>query len=79
LISKDEIKIRLQANDFSSLWYAMKELIKRLGDIFGQDDSFEIGFPESIPLNELFIVIEEHYQIRCDEEKLKKLLSDRSY
>ena len=57
----------------------MKELIRRLDDLYGNDESFELGFPDSIPLNELFIVIEEHYVLRCEIEKLKKSLQDRSY
>ena len=57
----------------------MKELIRRLDDLYSSDGSFELGFPDSIPLNELFIVIEEHYMIRCEIEKLKKTLTDRSY
>ena len=55
LISKDDVKIRLQSSDFASLWYILKELIKRLNDVFGNQDDFEIVFPDAIPLNELFI------------------------
>lgn len=43
------------------------------------DNDLEISFADAIPLNELFNVIDEHYQIRMDIIKLKKLLEDRSY
>jgi hypothetical protein len=39
----------------------------------------EISFPDAIPLNELFVAIDEHFQLRVDAEKLKKTLDDRTY
>ena len=42
------------------------------------DEDFEIQYADAIPLNELFNVIDEHYQIRVEIQKLKKTLEDRS-
>lgn len=36
-------------------------------------------FPDAIPLNELFLLIDEHFYLRGELEKLKKVLNDRSY
>jgi hypothetical protein len=51
-----------------------------LEDVFaGGSEDLEITLEDSIPLNELFALIEEHYSIRNEITKLKKLLEDRSY
>lgn len=43
------------------------------------DNDLEISFADAIPLNELFNVIDEHYKIRMDVLKLRKILEDRSF
>lgn len=83
------MKIRIQTPDFCSIWFVMNELIKRLGEILNRgkfipnhfllDNDLEISFADAIPLNELFNVIDEHYRIRMDILKLKKILEDRSF
>lgn len=80
LISKDEVKIRVQSQDFAALWFITKELCRRLHDLFGSGESgLEISYPDQIPLKELFERIDEHYNLRCEVDKLKKVLEDRSY
>lgn len=82
LISKDEVKIRIQSHEFSALWLVLKELVTRLVALFdnkGTDDDLEITFPDAIPLNELFLAMEEHHSIRREIVKEKKMLEDRSY
>lgn len=39
LISKDDIKIRLQSPEFNAIWYIMQEMIRRLQDIYAHDSS----------------------------------------
>jgi hypothetical protein len=34
LISRDDIKIRLQSLDLSSLWFILQSLVKRLNDLY---------------------------------------------
>jgi hypothetical protein len=80
LVSKDDLKVKIQSSDFPSLWFILKQMIQRLEDVFaGGSEDFEISLEDSIPLNELFALIEEHYSIRNEISKLKKLLEDRSY
>lgn len=80
LVSKDDMKVKIQSSDFPSLWFILKELTKRLQDVFaGGSEDFEISLEESIPLNELFALIDEHFTIRNEISKLKKILEDRSY
>lgn len=73
IISKDDLKIRLQSPDFSSLWFILKALIKRLTDLYGSKESgFEISYPDAIPLPELFQFIDEHHHYRLELIKLRK-------
>jgi Bardet-Biedl syndrome 9 protein len=34
LISKDDLKVRIQSPDFSSLWYVLTELVRRVSDLY---------------------------------------------
>jgi PTHB1 C-terminus len=43
------------------------------------DDTFELTFPDAIPLPELFTLIDEHYSYRSEITKLRKSLEDRTY
>ena len=47
--------------------------------LFFSLDNFEIAYPEAIPLNELFTLIDEHAAYRAELARLKKVLDDRSY
>ena len=37
LISKDDLKVRLQSPDFSSIWFIINEVTKRLLDLYGHN------------------------------------------
>ncbi|TNV72525.1 hypothetical protein FGO68_gene9026 [Halteria grandinella] len=78
IISKDDTKLRLQSPDFASLWYLCQSLVSRLFDLFGKSE-LQITYPDAIPLNELFTVIDEHAAYRGEILRLKKVLDDRSY
>lgn len=43
------------------------------------ENGFEIQYPDAIPLNELFSVVEEHAACRGEIVKLRKIVDDRSY
>jgi hypothetical protein len=47
LISKDEVKVRIQSPDFSALWLITKEMVKRLEEVYGEgENGIEITFPD---------------------------------
>lgn len=39
LVSKDDLKIRIQSQNFSSLWFIMNEMVKRLQVLYGSGKS----------------------------------------
>lgn len=60
----------------------MNELVSRLSDLYGGlngESGFEINFADAIPLNELFLSIDEHFAIRLEIQKVRKVLEDRSF
>lgn len=90
LVSKDDLKLRLQCPDFASVWFVLSETVRRLHALFANpgkypqilnsaDDPLQITFPDAIPLNELFTVIDEHAGIRAEMTRLRKALEDRTY
>ena len=42
-------------------------------------DDFELSYPDAIPLNELFAVLDDHFAHRKELQRLKKDLEDRTY
>ena len=76
ILSKDDLKLRLQSPDFSSLWFLLKALTTRLHEL---DETFEVTSPDAIPLPELFAYIDEHSHCRGEIVKLRKSLEDRTY
>ena len=42
-------------------------------------EDFEITYPDAIPLNELFAVIDDHFAHRKELQRLRKELEDRTY
>jgi hypothetical protein len=79
LISKDDLKIRIQTNNFPSLFMPLKSVIKRLQSSFEHsDEPLEISLVDTIPLNELFNAIDDHFGIQQELIRIKKILDDRS-
>ena len=80
LVSKDEKKIRLQTSHFHHQWLLVREFLDRLEEHYrGQQICDVISFAEdSIPLNDLFATIDEHFEIRAEEKRLRKLLESRT-
>jgi Bardet-Biedl syndrome 9 protein len=78
IVSKDELKVRIQAPEFASLWFLTQAFTRRLAELYGSEQ-VEITYPDAIPLNELFSVVDEHVGCRGEILRLKKTLDDRSY
>lgn len=77
LISKNNAgKFRIQSDSFEALGFLLKELVHRVEiDCPGAD----IKMHESVPLNELFTTIDEHFMNRQEIASLKKQLEDSSF
>ena len=55
LISKDDLKIRVQTGSLAAIWIPLLFLIQRLESTFEHSDTpLEITLSDTIPLNELF-------------------------
>ena len=67
LISKNAGRYRVQCSHFEGQWYIMKELVERLGELFegmSRDERLVISFEDPVPLHELFVTIERHFELR---------------
>uniref|UniRef100_A0A8C5WZY1 Bardet-Biedl syndrome 9 n=1 Tax=Malurus cyaneus samueli TaxID=2593467 RepID=A0A8C5WZY1_9PASS len=80
LASKTSQRYRIQSDQFEDLWLVTKELIHRLEVHFKKENckDFACTFSGSIPLQEYFELIDRHFELRLNGEKLQELLSERA-
>ena len=78
-MSKDEKKIRLQTNEFYQHWLIVKELADRLEEGSSSSEIYDLlSFDSQIPLSDLFEIIDEHFAVRHESNKLRKILETRT-
>ncbi|XP_036897057.1 protein PTHB1 isoform X1 [Sturnira hondurensis] len=80
LASKTSQRYRIQSEQFEDLWLITNELIIRLQDYFEKQGikDFTCSFSGSMPLQEYFELIDHHFELRLNGEKLEELLSERA-
>uniref|UniRef100_A0A8B9IZQ2 Bardet-Biedl syndrome 9 n=1 Tax=Amazona collaria TaxID=241587 RepID=A0A8B9IZQ2_9PSIT len=80
LASKTSQRYRIQSDQLEDLWLITKELRLRLQEHFKKRNckDFTCAFSGSIPLQEYFELIDRHFELRLNEEKLQELLSQRA-
>ncbi|XP_058152772.1 protein PTHB1 isoform X1 [Dasypus novemcinctus] len=80
LASKTSQRYRIQSERFEDLWLITNELILRLQEYFEKQGikDFECSFSGSMPLQEYFELIDHHFELRVNGEKLEELLSERA-
>ncbi|XP_045434603.1 protein PTHB1 isoform X3 [Pipistrellus kuhlii] len=80
LASKTSQRYRIQSEQFEDLWLITNELILRLREYFEKQGSkdFACSFSGSMPLQEYFALIDHHFELRKNGEKLEELLSERA-
>ncbi|KAM5190167.1 protein PTHB1 isoform 1-T1 [Callospermophilus lateralis] len=80
LASKTSQRYRIQSEQFEDLWLITNELILRLQKYFEKQGikDFASSFSGSIPLQEYFELIDHHFELRINGEKLEELLSERA-
>lgn len=80
LASKTSQRYRIQSEQFEDLWLITNELIIRLREYFEKQGikDFACSFSGSMPLQEYFALIDHHFELRINGEKLEELLSERA-
>ncbi|NWI09047.1 PTHB1 protein, partial [Crypturellus soui] len=80
LASKTSQRYRIQSDQLEDLWLITKELTLRLEEHFKKQNckDFTCTFSGSIPLQEYFELIDRHFELRLNAEKLKEMLSERA-
>ncbi|KAF6301481.1 Bardet-Biedl syndrome 9 [Rhinolophus ferrumequinum] len=80
LASKTSQRYRIQSEQFEDLWLITNELIIRLREYFEKQGikDFACSFSGSMPLQEYFELIDHHFELRINGEKLEELLSERA-
>ncbi|XP_057588066.1 protein PTHB1 isoform X3 [Hippopotamus amphibius kiboko] len=80
LASKTSQRYRIQSEQFEDLWLITNELIIRLQEYFEKQEikDFACSFSGSMPLQEYFELIDHHFELRINGEKLEELLSERA-
>uniref|UniRef100_A0A8C6DLS5 Bardet-Biedl syndrome 9 n=1 Tax=Moschus moschiferus TaxID=68415 RepID=A0A8C6DLS5_MOSMO len=80
LASKTSQRYRIQSEQFEDLWLITNELIIRLQEYFEKQGikDFTCSFSGSVPLQEYFELIDHHFELRINGEKLEELLSERA-
>ncbi|XP_044531553.1 protein PTHB1 [Gracilinanus agilis] len=80
LASKTSQRYRIQSEQFEDLWLITKELTLRLQDHFEKQGikDFTCSFSGCIPLQEYFDLIDQHFELRLNGEKVEELLSERA-
>ncbi|XP_043835168.1 protein PTHB1 isoform X1 [Dromiciops gliroides] len=80
LASKTSQRYRIQSERFEDLWLITKELTLRLQEHFEKQGvkDFTCSFSGCIPLQEYFELIDQHFELRLNGEKVEELLSERA-
>ncbi|XP_060051796.1 protein PTHB1 isoform X2 [Erinaceus europaeus] len=80
LASKTSQRYRIQSEQFEDLWLITNELIIQLQEYFEKQGirDFACSFSGSMPLQEYFELIDHHFELRLNGEKLEELLSERA-
>ncbi|XP_054706858.1 protein PTHB1-like [Uloborus diversus] len=81
LPSKTAQRYRLQSDSFPALWLAVSELVRRLQHKYRKEADnakLKCSYSSSLPLQEYFKVIEEHFTNRQVIQEVEDLIAHRS-
>ena len=76
LVSKDDLKVRFQANVASAIQLVLSETYKRLTS---PPHSITISSNQKLPTLDLMEAIDKHFAYRHEIRSLRKTLEDRTY
>uniref|UniRef100_A0A383VDZ0 PTHB1 N-terminal domain-containing protein n=1 Tax=Tetradesmus obliquus TaxID=3088 RepID=A0A383VDZ0_TETOB len=90
LVSKNAGRYRLQADSFAAMWLVLQELSRRLAGHFAaaeakpaaaqqqqQPPPFSITFEESLPLQDVFELVDRHFALRAALAAANEALEQR--
>ncbi|XP_034554446.1 protein PTHB1 isoform X2 [Notolabrus celidotus] len=78
--SKTSQRYRLQSDSFEDIWLVVKELVLRVDGHFqtlGVKD-FKKSFSGPLPLQDYFLSVDHHFQLRVGAQQYQDLLSERA-
>ena len=76
LLSKDELKIRIQSNNLANIWPFLQETCQRVQ--LPNAGAFKVSYNERLPLKELDLAIDAHFDCRTQLKQLRKSLDDQT-
>uniref|UniRef100_A0A669B637 Bardet-Biedl syndrome 9 n=1 Tax=Oreochromis niloticus TaxID=8128 RepID=A0A669B637_ORENI len=80
LASKTSQRYRIQSDSFEDMWLVVKELVHRFDQHFSKVGikDFKKSFSGPLPLEEYFLSVDNHFQLRISAQKYQDLLSERA-
>ncbi|XP_034467441.1 protein PTHB1 isoform X1 [Hippoglossus hippoglossus] len=78
--SRTSQRYRIQSDSFEDMWLVVKELVQRFDGHFtelGVKD-FKKSFSGPLPLQEYFLSVDHHFQLRLSAQQYQDLLSERA-
>ncbi|XP_028326982.1 protein PTHB1 isoform X2 [Gouania willdenowi] len=80
LASKTSQRYRIQSDSFENMWLVVKELVQRFDQHFSKlgIKDFKKSFSGPMPLQEYFLAVDHHFQLRVSAQQYQDLLSERA-
>uniref|UniRef100_A0A8C4FC78 Bardet-Biedl syndrome 9 n=1 Tax=Dicentrarchus labrax TaxID=13489 RepID=A0A8C4FC78_DICLA len=80
LASKTSQRYRIQSDSFEDMWLVVKELVQRFDRNFSKlgVKDFKKSFSGPLPLQEYFLSVDHHFQLRVSAQQYQDLLSERA-
>ncbi|XP_028280994.1 protein PTHB1 [Parambassis ranga] len=78
--SKTSQRYRIQSDTFGDMWLVVKELVQRFDQHFSKlgVKDFKKSFSGPLPLQEYFLSVDHHFQLRVSAQQYQDLLSERA-
>uniref|UniRef100_A0A674MRF4 Bardet-Biedl syndrome 9 n=1 Tax=Takifugu rubripes TaxID=31033 RepID=A0A674MRF4_TAKRU len=80
LASKTSQRYRIQSDSFEDMWLVAKELVRRFDQYFSKlgVKDFKKSFSGPLPLQEYFLSVDHHFQLRVSAKQYQDLLSEQA-
>ncbi|XP_034730323.1 protein PTHB1 isoform X1 [Etheostoma cragini] len=78
--SKTSQRYRIQSDSFEDMWLVVKELVLRFDKHFSKlgVKDFKKSFSGPLPMQEYFLSVDHHFQLRVSAQQYQDLLSERA-
>uniref|UniRef100_A0A8C9XYZ8 Bardet-Biedl syndrome 9 n=1 Tax=Sander lucioperca TaxID=283035 RepID=A0A8C9XYZ8_SANLU len=78
--SKTTKRYRIQSDCFEDMWLVVKELVQRFDKHFSKlgVKDFKKSFSGPLPMQEYFLSVDHHFQLRVSAQQYQDLLSERA-